>query len=333
MGALSQRSILVSLVRNGESHILILRFQKILTFWCPVKGLRWLPGYQYLYRKLAYHFTGSPRIDGRRGDYGWPLPSYEELRKNAKTLFRTDYTQLLGIDLNAEAQLQHLKELVPHTEPFPYTEQPQAGLRYHTKQPWYESGKARILQAMIRKYRPKRIIEVGSGFSSALMLDALNEDSETRLTFIDPYPERLLSLLTEADRRRCEVRPQKVQEIDPALFTELGAQDILFIDSSHVGKLGADVNYLFFEAIPRIGSGCFVHIHDIHWPFEFDQSWYERGIAWNEPYFVRAFLQFNREFSIFLWMSYLLNSHREKTIELFPQGVAEPGSAIWLQRN
>ncbi len=298
-----------------------------------MKGLRWLPGYQYIYRKLAQHFTGSPRIDGRRGDYGWPLPGYDDFRKNAKTLFRTDYESLPGIDLAIESQLQNLRELVPHTEPFPYSEQPQPGLRYFTKQTWYEEGEARMLQAIIRKHQPKRIIEVGSGFSSALMLDALDKNSQTRLTFIDPYPERLLSLLTDEDKKRCEVRAQKVQEIDPKIFAELSENDILFIDSSHVGALGADVNYLFFEAVPRIGSGCFVHVHDIHWPFEFDQSWYERGIAWNEPYFVRAFLQFNSAFSIHLWMSYLLNNHRTQASELFPKGVTDPGSAIWLRRN
>ena len=97
------------------------------------------------------------------------------------------------------------------------------------------------------------------------------------------------------------LRQQTLQSVGVEVFEELGRGDILFIDSTHVSKLGSDVNYLFFEILPRLRSGVRVHIHDVFFPFEYPPKWIAKGIAWNENYLLRGFLQYNDKFRIVLF--------------------------------
>jgi hypothetical protein len=60
-------------------------------------------------------------------------------------------------------------------------------------------------------------------------------------------------------------------------FAALGENDILFIDSTHVAKVGSDVNYLFFEVLPNLNPGVLIHIHDIFYPFELSKILGVRG--------------------------------------------------------
>lgn len=160
---------------------------------------------------------------------------------------------------------------------------------------------------MMRRARPARVIEVGSGFSSLAMLDT-NErffDGAVELTFIEPNAERLLSQLRPGDERRAEIITSPVQEVDLSGFERLSAGDILFIDSSHVAKVGSDVNHLVFSVLPRLAPGVLVHFHDVPYPFEYPEDWIHYGFAWNEAYLLRALLQFNSAFRIVLWNSYV----------------------------
>ena len=123
---------------------------------------------------------------------------------------------------------------------------------------------------MIRHIEPNRIIEVGSGFSSCLILDTndLHFDGRIATTFIEPYPELLKSLVAEGDESASTLLPVRLQDVDLSVFEELNRGDILFIDSTHVSKIDSDVNYLFFEILPRLSSGVYIHFHDIFYPFE-----------------------------------------------------------------
>ena len=142
------------------------------------------------------------------------------------------------------------------------------------------------MYALLRRYCPKRIIEVGSGFSSALMMDSNDRflDGSIRFTFIEPYPERLRSLLTEQDNGCMELLQTVVQNVPCEPFASLERNDILFIDSSHVAKIGSDVsNYLVFEILPRLKPGVVVHVHDVMWPFEYPKEWLMEGRAGTKP--------------------------------------------------
>jgi len=164
-----------------------------------------------------------------------------------------------------------------------------------------------FLYSFLRKHKPKRIIEVGSGFSSAVMLDTIDScfSEKPEMTFIEPYPERLISLFREKDKEQVRLIDRKVQDVSPDLFLALKSGDLLFIDSSHVMKCGSDLQFLMFEILPRLQSGVFVHFHDVFYPFDYLSEFLMDRIYWNEAYFLRAFLFYNSEWSIRFFNSYV----------------------------
>jgi predicted O-methyltransferase YrrM len=206
--------------------------------------------------------------------------------------------------------------------------------RYYAENVSFPFSDAFIFYCFIRRYSPRRIIEIGSGFSSAAALDSLDSlgKNDTQCWFIEPYPRLLQSLLREADTRH-GVLPSAVQEVDLTVFDSLAAGDILFIDSTHVSKINSDVNYEIFDILPRLKPGVLIHIHDIYWPFDYPEEWIHEGRAWTESYLVRAFLQFNNDFRILYFNSYL---HPKVRRSLFvPLGVdlgENDGGSLWLER-
>jgi hypothetical protein len=209
------------------------------------------------------------------------------------------------------------------------------GLRYFFENDAYSYSDAIFLYCMIRHLSPKRIIEVGSGYSSGVTLDT-NEvffDNSIRCTFIDPYPELLLSLIADSDKVRIEVLKQKLQDVDLAIFTELSVGDILFIDSTHVSKLGSDVNHIMFDILPSLKAGVHIHFHDVFYPFEYPKEWAYQGRAWNEDYLLRAFLQYNSDFRIVFWNHFLFLKHKSELLDHAPLAAKNPGGSIWLRKS
>lgn len=170
--------------------------------------------------------------------------------------------------------------------------------RYYYSNIWFGKNSADALYYFIRILRPNNIIEIGSGYSTAAMLD-INEyylDNKVKLTSIEPRAERLKALLKPTDNLNiCE---KNLQEIPVSFFESLEKNDILFVDSSHVSRINSDVNYLFFEVFPRLKKGVYIHFHDIFYPFIYPEKWVYEGRAYNEAYLLRAFLMNNDDYSI-----------------------------------
>ena len=207
--------------------------------------------------------------------------------------------------------------------------------RYYAANDVYPIGDAAILRAMILQNRPRRIIEIGSGFSSACMLDAAEEGGldDTRMIFIEPYPGRLRSLLRGTDLARCEIVEAPVQAVDLGLFDQLGQDDILFIDSTHVLKTASDVNFELFQVLPRLKKGVLIHFHDIMYPFEYPNEWiFNRRYSWNEIYALRAFLMYNNVFRIEFFNSLFIGRHRELVKKTYPPMETNPATGIWIRK-
>jgi len=186
----------------------------------------------------------------------------------------------------------------------------------------------------MRFLKPEKIIEVGSGFSSALMLDTndLFLKNNVNFTFIEPFPHRLRKLLKEKDLRTTRIVVEIVQSLPVSTFSDLGFNDILFIDSSHVSKCGSDVNHLLFEVLPALKAGVVVHFHDIGWPFEYSEEWILNDMVFNEAYMIRAFLQYNRNFKILIFNAFAhhsMKSFLEKNMPLF---LTHPVGSLWLRK-
>ena len=178
---------------------------------------------------------------------------------------------MVGINLREEEQLNLMSKLADHWTAVPG--EPLESWRF--RESWYFGrADAIVYHALLRALRPARVLEVGSGYTSALALDTRERFlPELELTFIDPNPERLYGLLRQDDRRACEIIPERVQEVPLEVFDRLELGDILFCDTEHFVKAGSEVNWLVFNVLPRIAPGVIVHFHDIFWPFEYTRDW------------------------------------------------------------
>lgn len=188
-----------------------------------------------------------------------------------------------------------------------------------------------VYYSMLTTLRPKTIVEVGSGFTSAIALDVREQElHELQLILIEPNPERLYELLKENDYAQTTIHRDLVQNVPVEVFDVLEKDDILFIDSTHVSKKASDVNWLFFEVLPRLRPGVVVHFHDIFFPFEYPDAWLDRGF--NEMYLLQAFLSYNSVFEIMFFNSWFWQEHTDIVKLHLPEGaIGNPGS-IWLRK-
>lgn len=165
------------------------------------------------------------------------------------------------------------------------------------------------------------------------MLDTLEHaQMSAELTFIEPYPERLHSVLKPNDKSASTILINRVQEVPLSVFDQLDAQDLLFIDSSHVAKVGSDVTFILLRVLPRLKSGVLVHFHDIVYPFSYPDHWIREGRAWNESLFLRAFLVGNSQFELVVFNSYIGYSYPELFRKRFPAFLENTGGSIWIRK-
>ena len=257
-----------------------------------------------------------------------PFPDIDLIKSDPNSLYRNK--EYFGIDIREDEQINLMNELSTYFEDYDITDEK---IRYEYVNDYFSHSDALILHAMLRKIKPSRLIEVGSGFSSAVTLDT-NEfyfNNNIELTFIEPYPNRLKSLLRDTDYGAVEIIESNLQDVSLDFFKKLNENDILFVDSSHVTKADSDVNYLIHSILPNLNKGVYIHFHDIYNRFEYPLSWIKRGRCWNESYILRAFLEFNDYFEILLFYSYLVEEHPDKI--KFPDYVTGlSGGSLWLKK-
>jgi len=275
------------------------------------------------------------------GHYYSPLPDLAEVEKNAAAIFDTTAKDLDGIVMNECGQLQLAEDFAKLYAEIPFGKCQTEECRYFFDNPYFCYGDGVILYSFMRRFLPKKIIEVGSGYSSAAMLD-INErffERSIHFTFIEPFPKRLLGLIAQNDRNFLRLEEKSIQLMNPAVFSSLEANDILFVDSSHVGKIGSDVLHILFEVLPILRPGVIIHFHDVLWPFEYPRHWVEAGRAWNEAYYLRAFLQYNANYEILFFNSFMGMHHRETMTRLLPLFAEDPSrpeteakTSLWLRK-
>lgn len=184
--------------------------------------------------------------------------------------------------------------------------------------------------AILRWLKPETVVEIGSGYSTLLAFDTRERylgGQRPAISCIEPFPTTLLRPVIG----KIELVVQPIWNIDPAAAEVLGPGDILFVDSSHVSKTASDVNTIFFDFLPRLRSGVYVHIHDIFLPYEYPRHWViddERN--WNEQYLLQALLTDSVRYEIVFGCAYIGGLHRKILDAAFgPDQLG--GGSLWLR--
>jgi len=259
------------------------------------------------WEKFGVHVT--PR------HYHEPVPDTQTL----KDYFGARHCELVGVELNEQEQLRLLLLFVSRfkseydsfpKEKFPWEPQ------YYVNGSLFQSVDGEILYCMIRHFKPRRIFEIGSGNSTCLSAQAVQKNREEdnshqcELVAIEPYPNDILKAgfpgLSKLIARR-------VQDVPLSEFKKLTANDILFIDSSHVLKTGSDVQYEYLEILPRLNQGVIVHAHDIFLPAEYPEELVLKDHTFfNEQYLLQAFLALNSSFEVLWAANYIHQKHPDR---------------------
>ena len=276
----------------------------------------------------------GPTLPFHPGHFYSPIVDPDTLRDRRDALWPAT-PQVAGIDFDAEGHARLLESVFPglladygYPDTDPQPDDPAGFFNHNSQFGWLDP---RVAFALLRHWAPRRVVEVGSGFSSLLMADVGRRflGPDFRLACIEPYPRPFLARLPGV-----ELVAAPVQDVDLAVFDRLAPGDVLFIDSSHVAKTGSDVNRLYFEVLPRLPVGCFVHVHDVFLPHEYPPDWVlEENRSWNEQYLVRALLMDSTRLrvrfgSMYAWS--MFPGLVAKALSL-PPGQGYGGSSLWLE--
>jgi hypothetical protein len=280
-------------------------------------------------RKLGVNITPN--------SYYSPIPDLRDLKDD---LWLTR-SELVGIDIREEDQISLLSlfesEFKSEYELFPRDE-PSKPYEYFVNNGCFGFVDGDIAYCMIRHFKPRRIIEVGSGYSTYLIAQAIlknkeeNERYNCDLTAIEPYPNPILKTGFPGLSNLID---QKVQSVPLSEFAKLSYGDILLIDSSHVLKTGSDVQYEYLEILPRLHNGVIVHSHDILLPAEYLKEWlFDLQRFWNEQYLLQAFLSFNDSFEV-LWAGYYMHLNNPDALERAFGSYSKDGNgcgSFWIRK-
>jgi hypothetical protein len=263
--------------------------------------------------------------------YYEPFPNFATITEESLNR-RRDYPAL---NFNWPEQLRLVNELTTYRQEL---KQLSLDSSFDFDNGFFSGFDAAAYYAVIRHLKPRRVLEVGGGYSTRIAEKALTrnqaEGIESNLKCIEPYPEKRL---TDAIAQK-NLITQLVQDVPTEVFQELEANDILFIDSSHTVKFGSDVCYLFLEILPALRSGVWIHVHDIFFPNDYPAEWLiQQRLALNEQYLLEAFLAFNTDFQIVLANHWLCLAHTSQVRELLPATKEilpkTPGSSFWIRKS
>jgi hypothetical protein len=245
--------------------------------------------------------------------------------------------RIVGLDLNGSGQLELLQKFKYREEllAIPIEKKAPSEFGYHNRS--FGVGDAEYLYNIIRYFKPRRIIEIGSGNSTLMGRLAIarntREDRDYRCEqiCIEPFEQPWLETIG------VNVVRKKVESCPMSMFEELTKNDILFIDSSHIIRPQGDVLYECLEILGSLKPNVIIHVHDIFTPSDYPAEWLLRERRmWNEQYLLEAFLSFNHSFEIIAALNWLAHNHRDRLRDACPILIQEPWhepGSLWFRRK
>jgi hypothetical protein len=244
---------------------------------------------------------------------------------------------LPGLKLNDMEQLELLNKFNYNDELIKFSVNRKREGEYYYNNNKFTVGDAEILYSMIRLYKPKRIIEIGSGMSTLIAIEAVKKNYEENSKYkcnhvcIEPYPGKWLR-----EKNNITLIEKTLEDVNLNILNELNENDILFIDSTHVIKPQGDVLVEYLEILPILSKGVIIHIHDIFTPRNYPDEWIKDMVVfWNEQYLFEAVLSSTKEYEVMLALNYLYYNYKEKLESKCPilksNFVKEPRS-FWIKK-
>jgi predicted O-methyltransferase YrrM len=285
----------------------------------------------YCFRKYSHKFTYTKKYLNLIGVFPI-LDHYYEPQFNFENYDKDITRNLPGVKLNPNDQLKNLNKLI-NIQEIKNLRLDRGSTNYNFKinNKFFNSSDAEIYYQMIRYFKPKQIIEIGSGYSSLIALEAVKKNKEidnvfTKIKCIEPYENEWL------ENFELEIIREKVEQLDKKLFLSLKQNDFIFIDSSHIIKPSGDILKIYLEILPILSKGVIIHIHDIFTPKDYPEKWMiNENKFWNEQYLVEILLRNNTEIEVFLMLNYLKNNfYNELKKKSFYLKNADEPSSIYL---
>lgn len=198
--------------------------------------------------------------------------------------------------------------------------------------PYFSISDGIILYSLLSNLKPKKIIEIGAGYSS-YFIQEIKKTSAFKNSFdytvIEPNTDIFKSLADNLTDITLFEEP--VQSVPLEVFKTLVDGDILYLDTSHIVKTGSEVNHILFNILPTLNKGVIIHFDDVYYPFDYKKELIEKGYSWNENYFLRAFLMNNNEYRIKLFTDYLFKIHADLFTD-FPDLTSSHNADLWLEK-
>ncbi len=306
---------------------------KIYDLLASILGLLFLPFFKWSRRYGVENFPILLKLFKLFGVFPI-LDHYYEPRFNYGQDFNAGSVRSLPFEIDLQTQIRELQKISLNEE---LAQLPlQKGLLpafFYVHNPNFGAGDVELYYLLIRNQKPKRLIEIGSGYSTQLCLFALEKNQtegfECALTCIEPYEMPFLDTITGISVIR-----KQVEHVSLDVFKTLEAGDILFIDSSHIIRPGNDLLFIYFQILPILQKGVLIHIHDIFTPRHYPQEWLTQKMRfWNEQYLLEAFLYNNEGFKILFTANHLvkINFEAAKELLIHLKTDSEP-SSFWMER-
>jgi hypothetical protein len=286
-------------------------------------------------RRLAWSDKATKAYIQKNGvDVVWShfyssIPSIEDIENSYE--YTSDEPPYLNNDIFDEKRLrgilENLHEFSAEFNP-PLDGEEDNCQKFFWKNSQYSFCDAMSYYCFCRMLKPKNIIEIGSGFSTLIAVEAIEKNHSGQIHCIEPYPREFLRR-----EKNISLQLSKAQEIEPEFLNDyLKDGDFLFIDSTHTVKTGSDCLHIYLRILPKIRRNIFVHVHDVHLPFGMPKEWLlNRQIFWTEQYLLMAFLIDNPKSSLLYSSVFSSKWHTDlmKTFmgDKYPIG----GGSIWFK--
>jgi len=270
------------------------------------------------WEKHGYHITPI--------HYYYPIPDTRDIEQRAFLP-----SKFFGIDLRPEYQLKLINDVfIKFSEEYNnFPVKSTAPTSFFLDNDAFNGIDPYPYYCLLRHYKPGLVIEIGSGYSTLLGLQACLLNNSSHYVCVDPWPREFIS----DSINNIEFIRKKVEDIDLSFFKQLQTNDILFIDSSHVIRTQGDVCYEILEVLPQLSKGVIVHFHDIFLPFEYPKEWLvDKHRFWTEQYLLQAYLVENSHTEILFTSNFMSRNYPEEVRRAFPNALWGGGGSFWFRK-